>query len=203
MAVCKALVYQMSGDQMVVDQNDAYLIDRHLIWPIFTLVIILSIFYAFAILANWIAAPFNGLLSEAVEKKIAGKDYDGLDMTAAEVVKDLPRLLGREWHKFKYWLPKALICLVLFVVTGVHLIAPIIWILFSAWMMCIQYVDYPQDNRKRPFEHTLELLRQNRSGPMGFGLVIVFFTMIPVVNILVMPVAVAGATIMWFEQYKN
>jgi CysZ protein len=173
-----------------------------LLWPVVFIVIFLSVFYFFAIIANWLAAPFNGLLSEAVERHLAGKDTSQNE-SFSSVIKDLPRIFGREWAKLKYWLPKALACLILFLIPGVNLVAPVIWVLFSAWMMAVQYIDYPMDNHKVSFHDMLSQLRARRGGPLGFGGTVMLITMVPVANILVMPVAVAGATALWYENYRE
>ena len=171
-----------------------------LIWPLLVIGVFVVVFFAFAFLANWIAAPFNGLLSEAVERKLVGKTYTEDVFNWQSFFKDIPRLMGREWRKLRYYLPRALGCLLLFFVIGP--LAPIIWFLFNAWMTGIQYIDYPMDNRRAAFSETLALVNQKRSGPFGFGALVMLFTMIPVINILIMPVAVAGATALWFDRYS-
>lgn len=174
-----------------------------LIWPIVFIAIFVAVFYFFAMIANWIAAPFNGLLSEAVEKHLSGGHLDSPSEGFVGAMKDLPRIFGREWTKLKYWLPKALACLLLFLIPGVNLVAPVIWFIFSAWMMSVQYVDYPMDNHKISFQTMLDHLRARKGGPLGFGTMVLIVTMIPVVNLLVMPVAVAGATALWYENYRE
>ena len=74
------------------------------------------------------------------------------DTGMLDVVKDVPRTFGREWTKLKYYLPKAIGCLILFLIPVVgQTLAPVLWFLLSAWMMAIQYVDYPFDNHKIGF----------------------------------------------------
>ncbi|MEZ5582290.1 MAG: hypothetical protein R3F37_05475 [Candidatus Competibacteraceae bacterium] len=36
--------------------------------------------------------------------------------------------------------------LVLFVIPGVNVIAPLLWLVFGAWMLALQYADYPMGN---------------------------------------------------------
>lgn len=172
-----------------------------LIWPLVVIAVFVVVLFLFAFLANWIAAPFNGLLSEAVEKHLSGDQYREEVFTWKGFVADTPRLLAREWRKLAYYLPRALGCLLLFFFIGP--IVPIIWFLFNAWMTAIQYIDYPMDNHKKTFNDTLTVIRQKRSGPFGFGALVMLFTMIPVVNIFIMPVAVAGATNLWFDHYRQ
>jgi len=172
-----------------------------LIWPVIIIAVFVTVFFVFAFLANWVAAPFNGLLSEAVERHLAGKNFQEEAFSWKRFFADIPRLMGREWRKLAYYLPRALGCLLLFFVIGP--VAPIIWFIFNAWMTAIQYIDYPMDNRRISFDETLAVIRQRKSGPFTFGAIIMFITMVPVLNILIMPVAVAGATNLWFDHYRE
>ncbi len=174
-----------------------------LIWPLVIIAIVLFVFFFFSMIANWIAAPFNGLLAEAVENKLRGKPSIP-EQSFKEIMQDIPRLLGREWTKLKYYLPRALACLlILFVPVLGALLFPVIWFVFSAWMMSVQYIDYPMDNHKVPFEEMLAKLRNSRTGTLGFGSMVMLLTMLPLVNLLVMPAAVCGATKLWFENHQK
>jgi CysZ protein len=173
-----------------------------LLWPLIVISVLLVVFFSFAFIANWIAAPFNGLLSEAVERHLVADNYQQQAFKLTSFIADLPRLLGREWRKFAYYAPRALGCLLLFL-TPLAPIAPFIWFAFNAWMAAVQYIDYPQDNHKIRFNRTLTILRSNKSGPFGFGSMVMLLTMIPVLNLLVMPAAVAGATALWVTHYRE
>ncbi len=173
-----------------------------LLWPLIVLSVFISVFFLFGFLANWIAAPFNGMLSESVERYLDPANFSETKFNWILFLKDIPRLIGRELRKLVYYLPRALICLVL-IFTPLSPFLPIIWFLFNGWMSAIQYIDYPEDNHQKSFQTTLQNINANRSGPMGFGLMVMFFTMIPVINILIMPVAVAGATNLWFDHYRK
>ena len=153
-------------------------------------------------MANWIAAPFNGLLAEKVEQILTGEAMNDTGML--DVVKDVPRTFGREWTKLKYYLPKAIGCLILFLIPVVgQTLAPVLWFLLSAWMMAIQYVDYPFDNHKIGFITMRDALKQRRGKCLSFGALVTLFSAIPVVNLFVMPVAICGATAMWVDQYRS
>ncbi len=45
---------------------------KWILWPLFVLSYLILTFYSFTILANILAAPFNGLLAEKVEQKLTG-----------------------------------------------------------------------------------------------------------------------------------
>lgn len=179
-----------------------------LIWPILILSVLIIVFFVFSFLANWIAAPFNGLLSEAVEAHLSHQPPVHTPEKEASIfswkgfLSDIPRLIAREWHKLKYYLPRALGCVIL-MFTPLAFLAPLVWFLFNAWMSAIQYLDYPMDNHQVPFAKMLIVIRQKRSISFSFGLMVMLLTMIPVVNIFLMPVAVAGATNLWFDNLKS
>ena len=56
--------------------------------------ILLFFYFAFTTLSGFIAAPFNGLLAEKVEKMLTGEAVN--DDGFAEIMKDVPRMLNRE-----------------------------------------------------------------------------------------------------------
>ena len=49
---------------------------RYLLWPLFALTGVLLVFYTFSLLTNLVAAPFNGLLAEAVERHLDGRSME-------------------------------------------------------------------------------------------------------------------------------
>lgn len=173
-----------------------------LIWPLFGLTLILLGSYVFSMLANWLAAPFNGLLAEAVEARLTGQKPPQEPLHQM-----LVRSFGREWQKLKYFLPKAfgmfLLWVLTFYIPGLNLVLPVLWFLFTAWTLGMQYLDYPMDNHRVPFPVMLAALRQRRGLAMGFGSLVALAGMVPLLNIFIMPVAVAGATVLWVEQFKE
>ncbi len=73
-------------------------------------------------------------------------------------------------------------------------------LLFGAWMLCLQYTDYAMGNHRLSFSEQRRRLKQHRSLSLGFGGAALLATLIPGVNLIVMPVAVAGATAMYLER---
>lgn len=171
----------------------------YFVWPLAVITILLVSAYIFSTLANWIAAPFNGLLAEKMELLLTGKSL--ANGSFLDVLKDIPRTLGREFTKLRYYLPRAIAFLLIFFFLPVF--GQVIWFLFSAWMMAVQYLDYPFDNHKVKFESMRHDLLSNKGDSFSFGAIVMLFSMIPVVNFLVMPVAICGATAMWVDRYKS
>jgi CysZ protein len=89
--------------------------------------------------------------------------------------------------------------LLLLLVPLFNILTPLLWFAFTAWMLAIQYSDYPLSNRGVDFRAQRLLLKQQRSCLLGFGSATAFCSLIPVVNFIIMPVAVAGATLLWAE----
>ncbi|MCM2679314.1 sulfate transporter CysZ [Echinimonas agarilytica] len=204
-AVSFTLLLQQLGDWMTQLENylPSWLNWAHyVLWPLAILSVIVVFSFLFATVANWLAAPFNGLLSEKVELYMTGKPIN--DDGFLDLIKDIPRLFAREFQKLGYYLPRAIGCLILFFIPLIgQTLAPVLWFLFSAWMMAIQYCDYPFDNHKISFKDMKATLKAQRGQSMSFGVMVMLFTMVPILNLLVMPVAICGATAMWVQTQRD
>ncbi|MBS98837.1 MAG: sulfate transporter CysZ [Oceanospirillaceae bacterium] len=174
---------------------------RYLLWPLLALVILVVVYYSFSLVANFIAAPFNGFLAERVERQLRGVVV--ADEGWSELVRMVPRSLMRELAKLQYYLPRVLLLLVLSFIPVINLVMPLVWFVFGAWMMAIQYCDYPMDNNKVSFSEMKRLLKARRFTAVGFGSLVQFGMLVPVVNLIIMPAAVVGATIYWVEEYAG
>lgn len=172
---------------------------EYILWPLAVISVLLVFAIIFGTLANWIAAPFNGVLSEKVERHLTGQSLG--DEGVMDLVRDIPRTLSREMAKFLWYLPRAIGFLLLFLFVPVF--GQIIWYLFNAWMMAIQYCDYPYDNHKIAFGTMRQHLGQHKSRAFSFGIMVNLFSLVPVVNFIVMPVAICGATAMWVHELRD
>jgi len=170
-----------------------------LLWPLFVTLALLLVFYTFSTVANFIASPFNGLLAEAVEKQLRG---EVLETGWMDVVRDIVPSLMSELRKLVYFLLRAVPLGILFLIPGPNIAAPFLWLLFSAWMLTIQYIDYPMANHRLFFNEQRRRLRMRPLLALGFGATALLFTLVPVINFLVMPVAVAGATALWAKEKR-
>lgn len=171
----------------------------YILWPLFVVLVVLMVFFTFTMLANIIAAPFNGFLAEKVEVVVRGTD-DFPPFSWGELVAMVPRTLAREMRKLGYFLPRAIGLFILSFIPVVNLVAAPLWLLFGVWMMAIQYIDYPADNHKLGWNEMLAWLRQKRWQSMSFGGIVYLVLLVPVVNLLMMPAAVAGATLFWVRE---
>jgi CysZ protein len=66
----------------------------------------------------------------------------------------------------------------------------------------VQYKDYAFDNHKVSFTQMKSDLKSKQGLSYGFGFAVMLLTAIPFINLIVMPVAVCGATRLWVEHYR-
>jgi CysZ protein len=81
-------------------------------------------------------------------------------------------------------------------------LAPLLWALFGAWGMALEYMAYPLENAGVLFSEQKKMVRSIRLGALSFGGVAALGLTIPVLNIIVAPAAVIGATI-YFNEVKK
>lgn len=173
-----------------------------LLWPLFTLAFLLVGFTFSLHVATLIAAPFNGVLSEAVERHL-DPDTTLPETSWTEVAMGVAPAIISEANKFGYFIVRAAPLALLFLIPGLNILAPIIWILFGAWMLALEYSDYPLSNHGLLFKASKSVVKEKRFVALGFGGATLFCTLIPLLNFLTMPAAVAGATIMYVEQFRD
>ncbi|AAP95727.1 sulfate transporter CysZ [[Haemophilus] ducreyi] len=170
--------------------------------PMAVLSLLMVFYFTFTTITNFISAPFNAFLAEKVELQLTGEALS--EMSAMALLKDVPRMLKREWQKMMYSLPRLLALFLLsFVPVLGQTIVPVLAFLFGIWMLAIQYCDYPFDNHKISFKRMRNALAQHKMINFTFGGLVSLFIALPILNLVVMPVAVCGATALWVEQYRQ
>lgn len=194
------------GANLLGDFINSWLADgwewlRWLLWPLFIIIALTVVFLCFSIVANLIAAPFNGFLAEATEIHITGlkpDDSAGLAQLPAEIKK----AIISELKKFTYFVIRAIPLLILFFIPLINFAAPFLWFLFGAWMLALEYLDFPMGNHGIIFPEQRNTAGRKRPLVFGFGVGVMLLTLIPVINFIAIPVAVCGATKMWVERIK-
>jgi CysZ protein len=175
---------------------------RWIIWPLVVISLAMISGYLFTAIAILIASPFNALLAEKAEELITGQPVAGLEGIAGALA-SFPRAIARELVKFLYYLPLLLAVLVLSLIPPLSPFSPFLWFLLGAWMMAVQYVDYPMDNHLLSFRDVKQALRARRASSLGFGGLVALASGIPIVNFFVVPAAVVGATVFWCEEIRG
>ncbi|MEH6343993.1 MAG: sulfate transporter CysZ [Bermanella sp.] len=170
-----------------------------IMWPIMVSIFLIIYGLSFSFITNIFAAPFNGLLAEKIQRE------EGIVLPEGESLSSvISRTLVREFQKLGYFIWYGLWVTIGLVVLSwiplVNLLVPVIAFVWGAWCLAIQYLDYAADNHQQSFKD----LRVDAKKPMfqtlSFGGCVALLMMVPVVNIFVMPVAVAGATRFWARE---
>ncbi|MEJ2564943.1 MAG: sulfate transporter CysZ [Gammaproteobacteria bacterium] len=169
-----------------------------LLWPLFAVTVLVASFYTFTIVANFISSPFNGLLAAQVERRLAAGQA-----LAPQAEFSVLESFQHEVKKILFLLGWAIPLAVLFLIPGLNLLAPFAWLIFSTWMLVLEYCDYPMGNHGIPFHDQRRLLRGRPFLNLGFGAATLLATSIPVVNFFALPAAVAGATALWAENLRE
>ena len=175
---------------------------RIVLWPIFAVSVLVLGFYTFTLIGNLVAAPFNGMLAEAVERELTGRSIDG-PTGLKGIAKDVAGSIGSELNKLRYVLLRMLPLALLFLVPGINIVAPFLWLAFSAWMLAVSYADFPMGNHGLRFRDQRARLGERRWLSLGFGGAVMIGIMVPFLNLLMIPAAVAGATAMWVDEFSH
>jgi CysZ protein len=165
------------------------------LWPLFFISFFIAGFFTFTVLANLIAAPFYGKLSAKTLAMVSGQ-------ALASAEQPLPKVLWAELKRIGYLGTRALPLLILSVIPGINVLAPLLWALFGAWGMALEYLAYPLENQGVLFSEQKELVKSVRLGALSFGGLAVLGLTVPVLNIIVAPAAVIGATL-YFNEIKR
>ena len=170
-----------------------------IIWLLFALVSAVLVFFTFSIVANILASPFNGLLSEAVERHLRG-DIEAVPFAWRRLLAELRRTLVAEARKLAYIVLRALPLLVISIIPGLNVAGSVLWPLFGAWMLCMEYLDCPLGNHGEAFPRVIEHMRGARGLSLGFGFAMTVVTIVPILNFIAVPLGVAAATRLYCAQ---
>jgi CysZ protein len=164
---------------------------RWILFPLAALLLLLLAFFTFTVVANLLLAPFNGLLSERVERALTGTTR-ALEAPLAWAT--IRRVLRQELRRLLY-IAACLAALFAFgFVPLVGLLAVPLGLLLGAWLLALEFAGNPLGNWGLGFTEQRAFLRAHRGGMLAFGLAAMGLALVPVVNFALLPAAVAGMT---------
>lgn len=172
---------------------------RWIIWIIISTFTAIFIFFTFTPIANIVAAPFNALLSEKIEIRLTGKTI-GVNSSFMKMARDSFLSQIRKLVYIIFW---SAVLLLISLIPLVNFAAPFLWVIFGSWLLSLEYLDYPMGNHELKFTRQRQILAARKGLSLGFGSSVMVLTSIPLLNFIVMPVAVAGATVLWVEQLER
>ena len=163
-------------------------------WPLLSLL--------FGIFGAILISPFCGLLAEQTAKvHDFGADED--EYSFKHILGLIGRAINREIRKILYFIPRVILLVILGFIPVINLIMPIVWLIFGAWMLALQYADYAADNEGISFTETRKMLWQHKGDAIGLGLIIYIVAMVPVLNFIIIPISVNAGTLLWLKQVRQ
>lgn len=160
-----------------------------ILWPLFGSVFLFVVAFTFTLVANVLGAPFYAVLAERL---VTGSGLEAAKPAGA--VRSAAHGMWVELRRVAAYLLRAIPFLLLFLVPGINLVAPFVWLAFSAWSLAQDYFAYPFDALGLSYDEQRRVLRKLGAERFVFGALVQFGLAIPLVNVLVSPAAVAGAT---------
>lgn len=169
---------------------------------IFIILMSIIIAFSFSTVATLLGAPFYGILAEQVAVEKTG-DALAIPLSWKGLLTIVPRTLLRETQKLLYYIvrviPLFLLWLVGFLIAVVQPLISVLWFVFGARMLSIQYIDFAFDNDGINFRTMKKTLKNNRAISLGFGAATQAALMIPFISVFIVPAAVCGATALYCD----
>ncbi len=150
-------------------------------------------FFAFGMVATVVAAPFNELISQATERRFAGSTGEVKDRAFAA------DMLRAAWAATKLFLMEMAVIIPAMVLLLIPVAGQILFALPAAFFLALAYLDYPLDRRKLGLRQKLAFGWRHLPEVMGFGLVTYLAMLVPILNVLMIPVAAVGATRLFLD----
>jgi CysZ protein len=169
---------------------------RVIVFPLVALVLIAIGMFAFTLLAIVLMSPFLGRLAAAVETLLDGAPPEAPGEGWWRDLRDLRDGVLVELRRLGY----AALCLGGVLLIGllpvVNLIAPPLGFAVSGWLLAGEYAGNPLGNRRWTLAQQLGLLRRHRLRVLAFGSTSFALTLVPLLNLVVIPASVIGMTLL-------
>jgi len=139
-----------------------------------------------------IGDPFYEKISERIEHRLGGGDYPELPWhrTLPRNAADSIRVVGTQ---VVLAIPVLLLGLVPFV--G-QVLAPVLGLVIGGWLLSVDLTGIPFNRRGTFLKERRRVLRRHRALALGFGIPVAALSLIPFANVVVIPAAIAGGTLL-------
>ncbi|MGB5812214.1 MAG: EI24 domain-containing protein [Polyangiales bacterium] len=148
------------------------------------------------VLSSIVAAPFNDALSEAVEAMVTG--HEPPPFSFRRMIGDVVRTVRLETLKVTlYSIVVGPMFLISIFVPGVGAVVSVVAFTLTAIYLGVDYVDWPAARRGWSVSDRVAFARRKLPAVAGFGSGVWVLLFVPLVNLLFMPAAVAGGTLLF------
>lgn len=161
-------------------------------------VLIMSSGYAFLSATKIIAAPFNDLLSERIEKEY-NPTYSEPDDPVAHLIKWLLPSIWEEIKKVTLIIGGFVVLNLLNLLPGAQLIATPLLIAYSILVISVDFTDYAMARRLWSVKRKIAFVRTYLPEFIGFGTSVFLLILIPFMVLIVVQIAVIGGTLLFID----
>lgn len=160
-------------------------------------------YFLFFAAAALIAAPFNELLSEAVEEIVTGRASPPLSLR--RFARDLGLTLAHESRKiFHYLLLTLLLTAAGFFIPGIGWLIQLIGGgLVTARFCAYDALDVALARRGWSFARKNEFIRKHRGLAFGLGGAVGLLLLVPIANLLALPIGAVGGTLLFLDAHPE
>jgi CysZ protein len=171
---------------------------EYFILVIVIVVLVASLFFLFTRIASSLA-PFNDLISQKTEELVTDTFTD-TPFSVIRLFKDSLRSVYHSLRILALYLGLLLVALLLLLIPGIgSLLFTITGMFLSAFMLAWEYLNYPLDRRRLSWTEKSAFFRSCFRSVIGFGLGSVAVATIPFVNLLFIPAAAVGGTLLYLD----
>ncbi|AKJ94772.1 hypothetical protein TVD_05030 [Thioalkalivibrio versutus] len=161
-----------------------------LLWPLFALALLVAFGVSAVALAAIIASPFSGPLAYRTARGLGHEPRQPARSFLGEMGHATVTALRKAGYYGLLFIPVLLIT----VIPGLNLLAPIAWFTFGSWVLAVEFLEAPLANDGLAFAEVRKTVRAHRLETLSFGAGTTLLAMVPLVNLLLVPAAVIGAT---------
>ncbi len=166
------------------------------IYPVLALALGILTLLLTSLIANLLASPFNVRLAQRMET-LLGQPPSTLERPLWQDTLLTVRSEARRFLHFLFWV---VVLLILGFIPLLNLLTPFAWLALGAWLMTLQYLDYPLGLRGHDFSAQRRLLARHPGFSLGFGLSAQLMHLLPGPNLFAMPASVVAACAAWRKQ---
>ena len=184
----------------VLPQSDAwYWAVVSWILPILMILLLaLLVVFLFTPLAMIVASPFYDALSARTEQIVTGREEAPFSLAA--LLKEMARTVVEEIKKIILLAAAMLAVLILSLIPVIGWLAgPVLSFVVAAMWWGLSVLDYPMARHGYRLGQKLALIKSHKTATFGFGLWVLVCLAVPLLQLVVIPVSVAGATLLFLE----
>ncbi len=171
----------------------------YFLWVLAALATAVGVFFAFAVVGNFLASPFNDLLSEKTEEKLTGiKDLRPFSFR--RFWRESLQTLKEEGKKMLFFLGGMALLLLLNLIPGVGtFLYGVLSFVFTLFFLDSEFTGYFFSRRQLSFSRQRRYILSRKLLMCGFGTAVLAILAIPLFQFFCIPVAVVGGTQLCLE----